>query len=227
MTLPFLMYLVLMFFSVEFYLGAQLISTDLAAPWSVTFDFNNEDLGVHVIGVNAYDVVGNMESDSVPVTVVDTLNPQIDSPTNVTFDEGETGYSIEWTPSDARPASYQIIIDGSVQRSGLWNSSAETISVSLDGLGDGEYNYTCVVFDDAGLINYDTVWVTVNDVATTTTTTTTTATDTTTTNTTTTGTTGTSTTGGDDTTTMMLILGIGGAAVVLVVIILFLKKSKS
>ena len=238
---------------VEFRLDTTLFATDYTATYSVPFYPLDFSLGLHIINATSYDAAGNSASDHIVVNLIDITTPTIDSPTNVTFDEGESGYSIEWSPDDYRPSSYQILIDGAVQRSGLWNSSSETILVSLDGLSAGVYNYTCVIYDEAGLMNYDTVWVTVNEVLITTTITTTTTTTpittttttttiiTTTTTTTTTieastttntGTPSTNTgtgppTGGIDATLLtMLIIG-GGAVVLVIVITLVAKKSRA
>jgi hypothetical protein len=48
-------------------------------------------------------------------------------------------------------------------KSGLWNSSSETISISVTGLSVGQYNFTIIVYDVGGNTVSDIVWVTVSD----------------------------------------------------------------
>jgi hypothetical protein len=168
-----------------------------------------------------YDIGGNSVTDTVWVTVLDGTPPEIDSPADVEYEEGETGNSITWTPTDSHPASYTIYKDGVIHQSGDWNGSAITISV--DGLSAGNYNYTLVVTDIGGNTATDTVMVTVTAPSTTTPTTTTTTPPTTTPTTTTTTTT--TPPGGD---VLILIIGIvsaSGAVVVIIIIVLF-KKGK-
>ncbi|TFG14653.1 hypothetical protein EU537_03010 [Candidatus Thorarchaeota archaeon] len=148
---------------VEFRVGQSLFHTDDTAPYSSVLNLNVLNLGVHTINATVYDVAGNYASDTISITVVDTTTPTIDSPADVSFDEGEVGQWIAWSPDDARPSSYEVLLDGASQYSGLWNSTSEFVNISLDSLAFGEYNYTCVVYDDAGLWNADTVIVTVVD----------------------------------------------------------------
>ncbi|MHA2303083.1 MAG: hypothetical protein ACXACD_19225, partial [Candidatus Thorarchaeota archaeon] len=97
--------------------------------------------------------------DTVMVTVTDTLAPTSDSPLNVDFEEGALGYTITWTLYDANPNSYAIYRNNTQIESGPWNGSA--ITISLDGLSIGVWNYTLVVQDTMGFATSDTVFVTV------------------------------------------------------------------
>ncbi len=116
--------------------------------------------GLH-IWVN--DTLGNTLSGTFSVSVQDTLPPEIDHPEDINYTLGETGNSITWHPTDALPASYEISIDGTVVRSGPWNSSSEVISISVDGLDSGTYSYTLIVTDEHGLSSSDTELVTVSE----------------------------------------------------------------
>ena len=87
----------------------------------------------------------------------------MDHPPNVSFNEGLTGYAITWNPSDDNPANYTILIDAEEYASGLWNSSSEAITIILDELLMGEYNFTIVLTDTYGNIAKDTVIVTIVD----------------------------------------------------------------
>ena len=72
------------------------------------------------------------------------------------------------------PGTYEIFKDGVSVASGPWHSSAEEISIGVDGLTVGEYNYTIVFTDVSGNSASDEVLVTVSEESTSTTTTTTT-----------------------------------------------------
>jgi len=119
--------------------------------------------GTYGLQIWVNDTLGNTLNGTFSISVQDTLPPEIDHPEDINYTLGETGNSITWHPTDALPASYEISIDGTVVRSGPWNSSSEVISVSVDGLDSGTYSYTLVVTDEHGLSSSDTVIVTVSE----------------------------------------------------------------
>jgi hypothetical protein len=196
--------------------GIELESDDWDGG-TISISIDGLGLGTYNYTLIVIDIGGNSASDTVWVTVVDGTPPVIDSPDDIAYDEGTTGHSITWNPSDLHPASYTIYRDGSVIETDDWDGSAITISV--DGLSVGTYNYTIVVTDVAGNRASDTVFVVVEAVTTTTTTTTTTTPTTTTTTTTTTP------PPGDFVVLVIIIAGAGGAIIVVIIIILF-KKGK-
>ncbi|MFW9806566.1 MAG: hypothetical protein ACFFFK_07545, partial [Candidatus Thorarchaeota archaeon] len=123
-----------------------------SGPWNsssetITINVDGLSLGKYNFTIFVLDINGNTANDTVFVNVSDGNAPTIDSPSDVTYDEGDTGYSISWNPSDLHPVSYEIFRDGVLIRSGPWNSSGESISISVDGLAPGEYNYTISVID--------------------------------------------------------------------------------
>ncbi|MHA1638294.1 MAG: hypothetical protein ACTSUB_09815, partial [Candidatus Thorarchaeota archaeon] len=91
----------------------------------------------------------------------DLQEPLVDHPSDISFEEGLTGNSIAWNTSDANPANYTILKDDVVYKSGPWNSSSESITILLDELLTGVYNYTIVLTDTYGSTSTDTVIVTV------------------------------------------------------------------
>ena len=170
---------------VEFNTDGSGAIQDYTYPYSQNWDLDDEALGAHFVIVKARDNAGNTVTKTHYFTLVDTIDPVLDSPEDVEFTVGETGFSIIWSPTDIRPASYDVLIEGVSTYTGPWNDSAENIFVNLDGLSVGTYNYTCVVTDGGGNTAVDTVIVTVNDMVITTTTTTATSTTTTSSTTTT------------------------------------------
>ncbi|MFW9794834.1 MAG: hypothetical protein ACFFEE_11055 [Candidatus Thorarchaeota archaeon] len=85
--------------------------------------------------------------------------PTILGPEDITYEEGVVGNVIEWRALDSLPKSYNISVDGTPIREGLWNSSNEIISIEVDGLNDGTYNYTLQVTDEDNNTSSDTVFV--------------------------------------------------------------------
>ena len=120
-------------------------------------------LGVYSFSIEVVDIGGNIVSDEVIVTVTDGTPPEMDHPADIGYSEGTTGHTITWTPSDAHPVSYEIFRDGTSLTSGPWNSSSEAITVVVDGLALGDYNYTILVLDIGGNNGTDEVIVSVTD----------------------------------------------------------------
>ncbi|MFW9786162.1 MAG: Ig-like domain-containing protein [Candidatus Thorarchaeota archaeon] len=190
--------------------------TDYTAPYSQNWNLDDETLGSHFVIVTVRDYAGHQVTKTHYFTVVDTIDPVLDSPSDVEFTVGETGYNIDWNPTDIRPATYEVFVDSVSTYSGDWNATSEHIVISLDGLAVGTYNYTCVVYDEAGNSVSDTVLVTVNDV-----TPTTTPGTTTTEPTTTPGPTGENPLG-----LILAVAGIGVVGVLLVVLVVIRKMKK-
>lgn len=91
----------------------------------------------------------------------DTSPPQIDSPSDITISFGATGVNITWVATDANPGAYDVTRNEDVFQSGEWS---DTITVSLDNLSVGQFNFTCIVRDLDNNTNMDSVIVTVTNV---------------------------------------------------------------
>jgi hypothetical protein len=131
---------------------------------SITVMLDILTIGAHDITLTVWDDADNSASDTVVVTVVDGDPPTIDHPSDVTYDEGAVGNTITWSPYDLSPANYSLFFEGSLLKSNTWNASDETITVSVDGLTPGSYNYTILVTDSDDNSVLDTVFVHVNDI---------------------------------------------------------------
>ncbi|MFX1483656.1 MAG: hypothetical protein ACFFCP_10745 [Promethearchaeota archaeon] len=130
---------------------------------AVRISLDGLSLGLYNFTALVTDLDSNTAEDTVWVTVIDGTAPTIDTPSDITYDEGSVGGAITWNPTDLHPVSYMIYLDGSLVKSGLWNSSGESILISIDGNLVGDYNYTIVVLDVGGNIGTDTVFVYVQD----------------------------------------------------------------
>ncbi len=137
--------------SSEIYRNSSLLESDSWDGSSIVVNIDNLYPGVY----NYTNVIhfGDDEEavDTVMVTVVDTTSPELTHPTDIEYEVNTTGHSITWVPSDLMPQSFEIHLNGTLIESGSWNGSSITISV--DGLEPGAYEYTIVVTDTSG--NYD------------------------------------------------------------------------
>ena len=192
--------------------GSELVTDDWDGG-NISISIDGLGLGNYNYTIVVFDIGGNSVTDTVWITVLDGTAPTIDSPADIEYEVGETGNSITWTPTDLHPASYTIYRDSTVIESDDWDGG--TITINVDGLSAGSYNYTLVVTDVGGNTATDTVIVTVTTPTTTPTTTTTPPTNTTTT----------TTTPPDLVVLVIAIAGAGGAIIVVIIIFLY-KKGK-
>ena len=103
----------------------------------------------------------NSSGSPLEITVEDTISPTITSPEDFSYAVGTTGHIISWHPDDLGPSSYTINLDGSVVKSGSWNTTLENITYSVDGFSVGEHTIILTVTDIGGHSTTDTVVVTV------------------------------------------------------------------
>ncbi|MEX2688719.1 MAG: hypothetical protein Q6351_000090, partial [Candidatus Njordarchaeum guaymaensis] len=89
------------------------------------------------------------------------LGPEINSPADIQYEEGETGNTITWTPNSIYPAVYSITRNGTEIQAGPWDGSP--LSINVDGLAPGTYVYTIIVHDRGRYSVSDTVLVTVTE----------------------------------------------------------------
>ena len=86
-----------------------------------------------------------------------SLPPAIDHPADISYAVNSTGNTIVWNPSDANPALYMVYRNNTMIGAGLW--TGDNITINIDGLDVGTYNFTLYVFDFSANYAYDTVWV--------------------------------------------------------------------
>ncbi len=148
--------------SYEVYRNGSLIESGGWSGDSITINVDGLGIGSYNYTIVVYDKSGNWAKDTVFVTVKeapDTDPPTIDHPADIEYVEGSTGHIVIWNPDDAHPAGYEIYRNGSLVVAGTWTGGPVTIGV--DGLRAGTYNYTIVLYDESGNWVSDTVFVTV------------------------------------------------------------------
>lgn len=145
--------------------------------------------------------------------------PVVSSAEDLTYTEGTTGHEIVWEVSDDNPYLYYIFKDDNPTPVVMQTWDGSDITLNVDGLSVGTYNYTLFVVDFSANIAYSSIIVTVTPASSTTTTTTSTTTSTT--NTTTNG------TGGFNINTMTLLITVGGVVVVAIIVVIIWKSKQS
>ncbi len=146
---------------------------------SISVEFKPESAGTHTLRIWA--AGKNEVAGSLDVTVsaeYDANAPIIDNPLDIEYEYMDVGSQITWNATDPNPVNYTIFRNGILVGSGGWDGS--TISINVDYLIPGIYEYVLTVTNIGGYSMSDTVIVTVMLTVTTITTTATTTTDTTT-----------------------------------------------
>ncbi|MHA2265945.1 MAG: DUF2341 domain-containing protein, partial [Candidatus Thorarchaeota archaeon] len=119
------------------------------------------DPGSHSFTLQIFNTLGYSLIDSVTVNVEDTTDPVLTHPESVEYTEGTPGNTIEWTMDDLYPSSYELHIDSDLLLSGDWNTTGESLTISVDGLPAGLYNFSLAAIDESGNSAIDYVTVTV------------------------------------------------------------------
>jgi hypothetical protein len=122
--------------------------TEIAAggnvPWTFyRLDYFGVGSGVYNITITVKDK-NNFETEDLVYLYV--LNrPTVSSPDDIVYEVGTPGYDIQWVLTNLNPGTYTIELDGMAIQSGPLNSTSETITFALVGIGVGMYNYTILV----------------------------------------------------------------------------------
>jgi len=106
-------------------------------------------LGEYPILLTAHDPYEHSSILEILVIVQDTIAPEfLSTPESITISIGETGNNLVWEIYERNPASYVFMVNDVAIYESQWNGGA--ISVSIDGLSVGTYNYTLIVSDTSG-----------------------------------------------------------------------------
>jgi hypothetical protein len=104
-------------------------------------------LGNYTITLTLFDDFDRMTNDSVNVTVYrDVRAPIITSSGDLSYEEGYTGYSINWTIEESNPKSFNLTLDGAVYDNGTWTGEEYVLGVDRFPVGVYLYNMTYTDF---------------------------------------------------------------------------------
>ncbi len=97
--------------------------------------------------------------------VRDGVTPVLSSPDDILYDEGSTGNTIEWSPTEQSQSLFKVYRDEIEIGMGAWDGpNGQNISINIDGLEPGIYTYELVFFEASGLNVSDLVTVSVQDI---------------------------------------------------------------
>jgi hypothetical protein len=128
---------------------------------AITYTVDDIGLGVHTVECRVVGDAGYPRGDIVVVTVVDTTDPSLNSPADITITVSSTGNTLTWIAQEANPDYFVITMNSTAWDSGDWDGSA--IEVDLDELDVGVYFFKVRVNDTLGHFAEDTVVVTVTE----------------------------------------------------------------
>ncbi|MBD3405232.1 MAG: hypothetical protein GF411_03735 [Candidatus Lokiarchaeota archaeon] len=147
--------------SYELYQNGSLIEEGFWSGGDIQFIIDGLPVGTYIFTLVANDTTGNNASDSVIVSVVDTISPNLDSSSDIQYELGSMENSITWTVSDLDPFSYEVYVDGSLMENSSWDGSQ--IDYNVDGFAVGSYNVMLIIYDSSGNHAIDNVAVNVID----------------------------------------------------------------
>ena len=104
-------------------------------------------LGNYTITLTLFDDFDRMTNDSVNVTIYrDERAPIIISSGDLSYEEGYTGYSINWTIEENNPLNFNLTLDGDVYENGTWDGEEYVLGVDRFAVGVYLYNMTYTDF---------------------------------------------------------------------------------
>ena len=100
-------------------------------------------LGNYTLTLTLFDDFERMTNDSVNVTIYrDERAPIVTSSGDLEYEEGYTGYSINWTIEESNPLSFNFTLDGEVYEADTWDGEDYVLGVDRLSVGVYVYNMT-------------------------------------------------------------------------------------
>jgi|GEM_PF-2007347 len=145
--------------------GTQVGSGTWVSGAPVNINVDGLFVGSYNYTIVASDGLDGSVQDEVIVTVLNVA-PSITHPADVVYSYGASGNTIVWTVADTSvgTTSYRILRNGTMVDGGSWVSNTP-VTISVDNLTVGSYNFTIIANDGLGGFVQDTVIVTVQNVA--------------------------------------------------------------
>ncbi|MFW9907780.1 MAG: hypothetical protein ACFFEF_04335 [Candidatus Thorarchaeota archaeon] len=113
---------------------------------NITFGIDRMYLGNYTFTLTLFDDFGRNSTDSVNVTVYkDIRAPVVNATLDFSYEEGYTGYKLNWTAVESNPLMYNLTRNGEVVMNGTWRG--EDLEVSADGLAVGIYTFNMTLTD--------------------------------------------------------------------------------
>ncbi|MHA2379141.1 MAG: hypothetical protein ACXADS_07680 [Candidatus Thorarchaeota archaeon] len=112
----------------------------------VSYSLENVFLGNYSFTIILFDKSGRNSTHSLNVSIFEDIRaPIVTSPDSFSYEEGYTGYSLEWSAEENNPISYNLTRNGELILEGAW--SGANISIGVDGLPVGAHQHN-ITFTD-------------------------------------------------------------------------------
>ncbi|MCE4600932.1 MAG: Ig-like domain-containing protein [Desulfurococcales archaeon] len=129
--------------------GTSIWSGYTTGYFTVSWDSSRVADGSHTLTLEAWDLDGNYDSDSITLTVDNTAPAlTVTGPANNSVVSGDL--SLGFTASEVHPDSYMVYLNGTLIEQGALSSGTHTITVATTDYADGTYNITIIANDTAG-----------------------------------------------------------------------------
>ncbi|MFX0204650.1 MAG: NosD domain-containing protein, partial [Candidatus Hodarchaeota archaeon] len=128
--------------------------------WSgeaINITLDEYEVGFYNFTIVVYDNNYNWISDTVWMTVVAPLPPELVPSEDFAFKFNTTGNFLIWNCSDLSPLNYSLYENESIFLEGEWNGSDLIFNISAFDVGI--YNFTLVLYDQLDLSTNGSVWV--------------------------------------------------------------------
>ncbi|MHA2030109.1 MAG: LamG-like jellyroll fold domain-containing protein, partial [Candidatus Kariarchaeaceae archaeon] len=130
--------------------GSQVDTGTWTNASEITINVDGLSEGVYNYTIVATDTTDNQAVDTVIVTVLDGTDPVfVTTPNDMQYNEGSTSNTLTWNSTDLHADSYTVYQNGSQVDTGTWTNATE-ITINVDGLSKGAYNFTIVITDTSG-----------------------------------------------------------------------------
>jgi hypothetical protein len=131
---------------------------------NITINVEGLNKGVYNYTLIVYDESNNFAQSSVMIRVIDTTKPEFSFiPNDLVYTEDSIGNTLSWNSTDNYAESYELYQNGThLWDSGSW-SIANNITINVDGLVKGNYNFTLYIYDTSNNIQTDSVFILVID----------------------------------------------------------------
>jgi len=145
----------------EIYVDGMLLGSNAwnEATFEVVLNVDGLEVGVHQYELKIYAIGGSANAWVEVIVLPDTV-PVVTSPEDISCYYESTNNAINWEATDPYLSYYLVMMNGIYYDGGEFTSTTETITVNIDGLDLGIYEFTLLVSNE-GANTTDTVIVTV------------------------------------------------------------------
>ncbi|MGV9103307.1 MAG: hypothetical protein ACOC3C_04240, partial [Candidatus Thorarchaeota archaeon] len=127
---------------------------------NLSFMVDDMYLGNYSFNLTLFDAYGRNASDVVNVTVYrDVRAPIINATDDLDYEEGYTGYDINWTVDESNPRFFNLTRNDTILNNGTWRG--ENFSMNVDGLSVGAHQYNLTLTDFFNQTSFEVITVTV------------------------------------------------------------------